>query len=383
MKKGLVFLGVVIVVGLAVFLGWLGYRGAVEPVQEAPPGQQPPASLRTVTVARGDVRQTLVVPVEAVPGLRRALSFPVGGRLAELLVRPGDRVEEGQPLARLDRAPLEEAVARAEAELAARRAELERLKAGPTIPELVEGLAGLGLAVIDFLTAQGELGRLRAVLSSLPRLSGFLDPGPDERELAAARQAVQEAEEALRKARADLAAAVLVAPFPGTVLSVEAEIGESVSPDSPVLVLADLSRMEARATVTQAEVGFVEEGQPVILRFDAFPEVEIRGQVLGIVPEPLGTGGVVTYAVPISLESFPEGLLPGMTGDGEIVLAEKRDVLVLPRRAIRARPDSTVTLKVLTGEGIETRTVRIGLVGELNAEILSGLAEGERVVVER
>ena len=124
---------------------------------------------------------------------------------------------------------------------------------------LVEGLAGLGLAVIDFLTAQGELGRLRAVLSSLPRLSGFLDPGPDERELAAARQAVQEAEEALRKAQADLAAAALVAPFPGTVLSVEAEIGESVSPDSPVLVLADLSRMEARATVTQAEVGLVEE----------------------------------------------------------------------------------------------------------------------------
>jgi HlyD family secretion protein len=167
------------------------------------------------------------------------------------------------------------------------------------------------------------------------------------------------------------------------VLSVEAGVGDQVSPGSPVLVLADLSRMEARATVTQAEAGLVEEGQPVILRFDAFPEAELRGRVLGIVPEPVGAGGVVTYAVPISLEGFPEGLLPGMTGDGEIVLAERRDVLVLPRRAIRARPNSTVTLRVLTDQGIELRTVRIGLVGELNAEILSGLEEGERVVVER
>ena len=148
------------------------------------------------------------------------------------------------------------------------------------------------------------------------------------------------------------------------------------------IIKNNLTQLEVRVTVGQEDITTVHPGQEVMLSFDAFPEETSRGQVDRVIPRKT-QGQVVTYEVFITLDETPSGLLPGMTADAEIVVAERKDVLVLPRRAIRARPYTTVSVPVLEAGRVVTRTVKIGLVGDLNAEILSGLREGDRVVVRR
>jgi hypothetical protein len=82
----------------------------------------------------------------------------------------------------------------------------------------------------------------------------------------------------------------------------------------------------------------------------------------------------------VTLDQPPPGLLPGMTADADIIVVERKDVLTLPRRSIRARADATIPLPVLQAGQTITRSVKIGLVGDLNVEVLSGLQEGDQVV---
>ena len=253
----------------------------------------------------------------------------------------------------------EAAVGNADVAVRQAQAELARLLAGPSPDEIK--------------AAELEVERARARLAQLTA-------GPDPAEIKRAEAAVQAAQIALEKAQADLAAATLVAPFGGTVLDVKARPGDRVNADAPIIELADLTQLEVRVTVGQEDITTVHPGQEVMLSFDAFPEETSRGRVDRVIPRKT-QGQVVTYEVFITLDETPSGLLPGMTADAEIVVAERKDVLVLPRRAIRARPYTTVSVPVLEASRVVTRTVEVGLVGDLNAEILSGLREGDRVVV--
>ena len=255
----------------------------------------------------------------------------------------------------------EAAVGNADVAVRQAQAELDRLLAGPSPDEIKA-------AELEVERAQARLAQLTA--------------GPDPAEIKQAEAAVQAAQIALEKAQADLAAATLVAPFGGTVLDVKARPGDRVNADAPIIELADLTQLEVRVTVGQEDITTVHPGQEVMLSFDAFPEETSRGRVDRVIPRKT-QGQVVTYEVFIALDETPSGLLPGMTADAEIVVAEREDVLVLPRRAIRARPYTTVSVPVLEAGRVVTRAVKIGLVGDLNAEILSGLREGDRVVVRR
>lgn len=370
----------VVLVGLVVVAGWLGYRGAI---RSPGPATQPPAHLEinTIPVTRGDVRQVLVVPGEVVTSLRRGLGFPVGGRLAELSVHPGDTVTRGQTLARLETEPLEQAVKRAQEDLAAKRAALEKLRAGSSF-DLVVALADLLGIAIDVVTAEAGLARLKMVLVAVSQLTRLLAVVDRSGDIDQAEAAVRMAEQALKEAKSNLEAATLVAPFDGTVLEVKAQPGDWVSANTPLIELADLTQLEVRTTVAQEDIMAVHPGQEAVLTFDVLPEETFPGRVKRVIPKKT-EGQVVTYEVFIALEGRPAGLLPGMTADVEIVLAEHKDVLVLPRRAIHARPYTTVSVPVLVGDQVVTRSVQIGLVGDLNAEILSGLQEGDRVVVKQ
>ena len=110
--------------------------------------------------------------------------------------------------------------------------------------------------------------------------------------------------------------------------------------------------------------------------------VTARTQWLHVMPETCraSTSGAVTYNVFVTFNQPPPGLLPGMTADADIIVEDRTDVLTLPRRSIRAKANATIPLPVFQAGETITRNVKIGLVGDLNVEILSGLQEGDRVV---
>jgi HlyD family secretion protein len=445
-----------VTVGLALIAlsGWLGYQSATWPVAAAP--TTPSTQVKTVRVTRGDVRQILTVPGEVVTARQQQMGFPAGGRLAELTVRIGDTVTEGQVLARLETEPLALALAQAEADLEVKQTSLNKLQAGPSQEDLAAAIAAVQSAKTDLENAnynlqivqksdvvatnvrtreyeyswyeanygdflkkyeRGEIDKTRldlewnGLLAAKDRLESArtqaaaaltsanqkvanaqenlrkaesqlaaLQAGPDPTALKQAENAVKAADLAVQKARADLAGAVLVAPFSGRILDVQAAVGDSVAARAVIIQLADLNSVQIQTTVGQTDIALIQAGQPASVTLDARPGEVYPGHVDHIVPKKTSTQGAVTYGVVVALDKAPPSLLPGMTADADIVVAERKGVLTVPRRAVRARADATVPVPVLQAGQTITRNVKIGLVGDLNVEILSGLQEGDLVV---
>jgi HlyD family secretion protein len=125
----------------------------------------------------------------------------------------------------------------------------------------------------------------------------------------------------------------------------------------------------------------VKLGEPVNLFFDAKPDASTTGRVARIVPVRT-TGDRLLYPIYISVDRLPEGLVSGMTVDASVVVANRSDVLRLPRELVRVRSDGTALIKVWDGVQIEQRTIKTGLRGNSFVEVIDGLHEGDRVVAE-
>jgi HlyD family secretion protein len=183
-------------------------------------------------------------------------------------------------------------------------------------------------------------------------------------------------------AEKDLAAATMEAPFDGVVLKVMATPGETVSPGTEVILLADPAAVEVRTTVIEEDLPLVQIGQPVDVFFDARPDAAVQGRVARIVPQRISGEDRPLYHVYVALVRVPEGIVAGMTADASIAIAQRSDVLRLPRALVRARSDGRAQVKVWTNGLAEDRTIRVGLRGDVYVEVLEGLREGERVVGE-
>ncbi|MCL4394466.1 MAG: efflux RND transporter periplasmic adaptor subunit, partial [Chloroflexi bacterium] len=282
----------------------------------------------------GDVRQVLTVPGDVTPAHTENLSFSAGGRLVQVGVQAGDQVTQGQALASIDPQPLKLALAQAQA---------------------------------DFQVKQDALDQ--AKLSS-PADSATVKQA--EADALASQIALDQAEE-------DLTGATMLAPFSGRVLSVSGNTGDTVTANTTFVELADLSQLEIEASVGQEDVTTVQVGQAADLSFDAVPGKTFPGKVSRIVPTRASSSVAVTYTAYISVEQAPPGLLPGTTADADIIVAERQNVLTLPRRSIRATANATVSVNVLERGQTVSRNVEIGVVGDLNVEIVSGLQEGDQV----
>jgi RND family efflux transporter MFP subunit len=335
-KRFILPIGIFASLALIALSGWLGYESVNWSLPSAA-RPTPSAQVRTVQVTRGDVRQLLTVPGQITPANTQSLSFSAGGRLIELDVRAGDQVSQGKTIAILDPEPLKLALAQAQA---------------------------------DWQIKQDALTKLKQ------------NAYPDSGDLKQAEASALAADYALKKAQADLAGATMIAPSAGRILSVSANSGDQVSANAAVVTMADLTKLEVQTTVGQADVVLVQPGQAVSLTLDARPGETFSGKVARVVPQRASTSGAVTYNVFVTLNKPPAGLLPGMTADADIIVEERTDVLTLPRRSIRARANATIPLPILQAGETITRNVKIGLVGDLNVEILSGLQEGERVVTQ-
>jgi RND family efflux transporter MFP subunit len=294
--------------------------------------------VKTATVTRGDVRQVLTVPGQVSPAQTQDMGFSAGGRLTEIDVLAGDQVTEGQTLAKIDSEPLKIALAQAQVDYQVKLNELNTLKSSSPV------------TATDLMQAQ---------------------------------VAAQTSQDALKQAEADLTGATMLAPFAGRVLTVSGKLGDTVAANAAVFELADLNRLQVQTTVGQEDVVNVKAGQVVSLTFDAISGKSFSGKVSRIDPTRSSTSGAVTYSVFVSLDAVPPGLLPDMTGDADIVIGERNDVLMLPRRSVRATQNATISVPVLQRGRTLTRSVTFGLVGDTNVEIVSGLQEGDQVVTSQ
>jgi RND family efflux transporter MFP subunit len=285
------------------------------------------------------------------------------GRLVYLGVDEGDQVKRGQVIARLEDEDVTAALRRARADLAAAEAELndarESLKRQKTLLEKDF------VAQSEYDAAEARYKRVTASIES-------------------ARFAVREAEVAVDYTR-------IVAPFDGTVLRKNADIGEIMAPlagaassRAAVVTIADLSSLEVDADVAEANITKVKNEQSCEIRLDAYPEHAYDGYVSKIVPT--ADRAKATVLVKIRFKSYDRHVLPEMSAkvaflaqDPATQAGGNKPVLTVPAAAVASRDGRHYVYRVENDRAVEVVVVIGRTLGE-QVEIKQGLKEGEKVI---
>jgi RND family efflux transporter MFP subunit len=343
------------------------------------------------------------------------LFFDNGGEIERIYVEAGDEVYRGQRLALLvprDKEALELAVTRAEVALMQAEYNLDKAENPYTDDEIEDAEQAVEDAE-DFLDLADDM--LRYVLQhgserevqqwqmevlnaeiQLEMAEDTLDTMLNERDedqIAILKKEVTAAEQALAEARRALETETMVAPFAGVVAGVNVEEGDVIPAPGvaqvAVMHLIDNGVMELVVELDEIDIPDVVPGQRSVVEVDALPELELEGRVSSISPLPREESGVVFYSVKISFDVPPaRGLRVGMSATADIVLSDRINVLLVPNRAIKYDAQGNPVVQVMVAgepEGtreIEERSVVTGISDGFQTEIISGLGEGEIVVVE-
>lgn len=326
----------------------------------------------------------------------------------EVLVAVGEQVRAGQVLAVADTSDLETEMAEVSASLA--RAEITLSEAESDL----ESASDETQAAIDSINSQldvlelqltqaqdardgaasGSTEKVQAKITIIDTKAQIEEAEDQKAELKAERsagyplltiavgvaeQSVSDLEQELEELQEQLELAEIVAPVDGIVSELNVTAGFTAPGGAAAVV--DSDTLEVVASVVESDIGSLIVGQTASVSIDAV-EQDVSGVVTSVVPTTTGsTSSVVSYPVTVTLSDPDDAVLAGMTTDVEIVLQEATGVIAVPVTALEGR-DGDYMVQVVHDDGsTEMRSVTVGLVTETTAEIQSGLAVGEEVVI--
>lgn len=330
---------------------------------------QPDQNLLTVAVQRGDLEDLVTATGVLQPRDYVDVGAQVSGQLKVLHVQIGDDVKQGDLLAEIDPTLYVARVDATRAQLRNQRAQLMERKAQLTLAELQDRRQQNLLR--EEATSREAAQTAEATLQSA------------RAQIEAINAQIEQTESSLRAEEANLEYARIYAPMDGTVVSIEARQGQTlnVNQQAPVLMrIADLSAMTVEAQVSEADIGKLTPDMPVYFTTLGSQQRRWKSRLDRLEPTPVVENNVVLYNAVFEVPN-PEGrLMTQMTAQVFFVNAEARDALMVPVTALNGR-GSGASVQVLGSNGQpEQRAVTVGVTNRVQAEILDGLAEGERVV---
>ncbi len=200
-------------------------------------------------------------------------------------------------------------------------------------------------------------------------------------------QAVELARQSLADAQKQLDEATITAPFDGVIAMVLAREGDVIPSPSmaptTVIQMVNPNFLELVIQVDEIDITSVRLAQEAEVKVDALQDDVFNGRVTALYPVPVEQGGIVLYKVKVSLE-VPQGsgTRIGMSASADIVSARHTGVLIVPARAVSTNSQGQSIVKVKAGKKVEERAVVTGLDDGMRTEIVSGLNEGDTVIVE-
>jgi HlyD family secretion protein len=395
-------------------------------------GQAPKQDLATYTVPvqQKDVTVRITANGEAVPVQRLNLNPKTAGRLAKLYVEQGDRVQQGQIIARMDSQELEARRDQALAELARTQANLALLKAGNR-PEAIgqaqasvsqsqaeiaaaqtrldlassrvqrnQSLANEGAISRDRLdevlneerSARANLEQVKARYTSSQQQLKQQKSGSRSQEIEQASAQVASAQASLRQIDTQMKDTVIRAPFSGIITQKNATEGDFVAPTSfasstsSATSIATLANdLEVLAKVPEVDIGQIKQGQTVELRADAFPDQIFKGVVRLVSPEAKEDAtqrGVITFEVRVKLLTGKDKLRSGMTTDLAFLGKQINNSLMVPTVAIVTVKGQTGVLLPDSNNKPKFQPVSIGSNIGNETEIINGIKSGDPVFVQ-
>ncbi len=281
----------------------------------------------------------------------------------------------------------------AQAQVDQAQANLAKLTSPAEADQLAQAQASLASAKANLSRLQGanRAGSVAAAQGNVSQAQANLDKvlaDTNASDLAVADAQVRAAEATRDLAQLQVERMVLRAPFAGTVAAVNLTVGEA--PRADAIRLVDQSKLHLDVSVDEIDVARVQAGQPVTVTLDALPELALPGTVRAVSPLAADdSSGAVSYIVRIDLLKTDPAVRPGMSATAAIQVANKPNALVISRRAVH-QDGQRVTVALITGAAPAANQrpptseveVELGLTNEQFVEVLAGLKEGDKVLVE-
>jgi membrane fusion protein, macrolide-specific efflux system len=318
------------------------------------------ATQLTSTVQQGVVSNSITASGQIDAEREVNANFKVSGTVSTIKVTLGDTVKKGDTLATVGTSTLKKSVSTAKS-------------------DLNDAWATLSDANASYSRAK-KSGTDDQIASAKSQVRSA------QKQVNSARDAVETAED-------NLSAATLKAPISGLVVAINSSVGDSVAGSTggstsggtttAFITIADVDKLTMTASIAEADIADVEEGQSATVSFPALTDTTATATVTAIAPTATASNSVVTYATTITLDAIPDGLRLGQTAEVSIVIeSSEADVLYVPSAAITTGTDGTSTVDVVADDGTtSTVTVTTGVVGDQGTEITSGLTAGQTIVI--
>ncbi|MBI3785302.1 MAG: efflux RND transporter periplasmic adaptor subunit [Deltaproteobacteria bacterium] len=346
----------------------------------------------TESVDRGDIVSVVTATGTLNPVTSVQVGTYVSGPIQAIYVDYNSNVTKGQRVAKIDPAPFQVKVRKAEASLANAKAKVDKDQADLALKKLT--LERNAQLIKRNLIAQNDVDTARS------------DYDQARAQLALDAAAVQQAEADLQDASINLGYTDISSPVDGVVVSRNVDVGQTVAASfqTPTLFLIakDLTKMQVDTSVSESDIGAVQPDQTANFTVDAYPHKAFQGRVKQVRNAPITVQNVVTYDVVIAVDNPELQLKPGMTATVTITTARRDGVVRVPVRALRfnpehkageatprpspatgghAGPKTAVWLLQPDGQ-IEKVDVHLGLRNDQFAELLSGdIKPGDEVAV--
>jgi len=355
-------------------------------------------------VEKGDLAKSVVATGKVQPITKVEIKSKASGIVKKLYVEAGARVKQGQILAELDREEIESGVRSQEAQLlsaesnlAAAQADLKRAEVdaeGPDVPllkrayERAQGMEKEGVVSASQKDDAQKAYELAVNKQNVARAQ--LTVG--KAKVAQASADVQRNRANLQQLKEQLSYTTIVAPIDGIVLSRDVEVGDAVSSilvlgssATLVMTIGDTSEVYVLGKVDESDIGKVYLGQAARIKVESFKDKSFTGKVTRISPMGTEKDNVTTFEVRVSINNPGGELKAAMTANAEIILEEHKDVLQVPESALIYDKDKKASVEIpepSAKEGKKKVAVNVGISNGAKAEILSGLKEGDKVVLQ-
>jgi HlyD family secretion protein len=356
-------------------------------------------------VARGDVARSVVATGKIQPITKVEVKSKASGIVEKLYVDINNVVKKGQQLAQLDQQEIQAQVeaqraqlASAEANVGTYQANIEQDKVNAAAPDLPMYKATLDRNLE--MQKEGIVSRQvlddanKDYLAALTRRdSSHAQIGVDTAKLKQARAQVMQSQASLKQLEEQLSYTTIVAPMDGVILSRDVEIGDAVS---SILVLGstatlimtegDINEVYVQGKVDEADIAHVYMAQPARIKVESFRDRAFNGKVTKIAPLGVEKDNVTTFEVRVSINNPGGELKANMTANAEILLDEHKGVLTVPENAVIYDNQKNASVEIpdkKQKEGKRKVPVKVGLSNGSVTEILSGLKEGDQVVLQQ
>jgi HlyD family secretion protein len=375
----------------------IGVRAALKPNNSIDPN-------KLAAIEKGDIARSVVATGKIEPRSTVEVKSKASGIVKKLLVDYGDTVQAGQTLAELDKEDLQVRLREARANLQAAQAaeeaataSLERNKVeaeGTDVPFLKSALDRARTMNREGLLARTlvEDAEKSYQMALNKQMSASRLLAVSRAEIGRAKAQVAQATALLERTEEDLRNATIVSPIAGLVLSRNVEVGNAVSSilvlgsqATLLFTLGDVSDVFVRGKVDQADIGKVYIGQPARIVVESFKDRKFDGKVYKIAPLGVEKENVTTFEVQVSIRNPGRELRANMSANAEILLEEKRGVLLVPEAAVlydKERKASVEIPDAAAEKGRRKLPVQLGLSNGVKTELVAGLKQGEKVILQ-